>query len=415
MSFGFSVGDFITTGKLILDIISSLRSSAIAEYRELILELDGLQRALHGIEHLKSDPSQEAAINGIKVAALMCQYPLDEFAGNLRKFEGLSGTAANKATKLEAPKLDVVSQLKTLVDLASKIWQLNLQIMDCIASLQTSNRLPDLRFTWAQEPVRFEDALGRVLPVPSEYNWRCYKKLEAIILDQFQDGLGHQKVRAGEYELFKSLDSSQIVDRSVEEPLTPGLAITMAIIFGHHQNAGNLTPNLRGTKRKLHNMSDTEQLDTQKVHAILRTERKRYKNVRFHFTKMTDTPNLPNIRAPAGKMRSGKMRSGNRLGEARPSHYPMYRWGSKSTCTVSSGITHVDEDWTAHRTEVHSRNKYCASERQQNDDYLHRQSAAQFNKDDATSLSCKFLSKLLFRSFDLDPNKTLEPSRSNGT
>lgn len=124
--------------------------------------------------------------------------------------------------------------------------------MDCIASLQTSNRLPDLRSTWVQEPVRFKDALGRVLPIPSEYNWRvsniihrlqlgrtdfqCYKKLEAIILEQFQDGLGHQKVRAGEYELFNSLDSSQIVDRSVEEPLTPGLAITMAIIIGLYES-----------------------------------------------------------------------------------------------------------------------------------------------------------------------------------
>ena len=105
MSFGFSIGDFITTGMLIHDIISSLSSSSIAEYRELILELHGLQRALHGIEHLKSDPSQEAAINGIKVAALMCQHPLDEFAGKLRNFEGLSGTVASKATKLEVVKL----------------------------------------------------------------------------------------------------------------------------------------------------------------------------------------------------------------------------------------------------------------------------------------------------------------------
>ena len=77
-----------------------------------------------------------------------------------------------------------------------------------------------------------------------------------------------------------------------------------------HQNAGNPTPSLRGTKRKIHKMSDAEQLDTQKVHALLRTERKRYKNVRFHFTKMADTPNLPNVRALAGKMRLG-----NRLGE----------------------------------------------------------------------------------------------------
>jgi hypothetical protein len=30
---------------------------------------------------------------------------------------------------------------------------------------------PDIRHTWAQAPVRFEDALGRVIPIPSEYDW----------------------------------------------------------------------------------------------------------------------------------------------------------------------------------------------------------------------------------------------------
>ena len=30
---------------------------------------------------------------------------------------------------------------------------------------------PDIRYTWAQAPVRFEDALGRVIPIPSEYDW----------------------------------------------------------------------------------------------------------------------------------------------------------------------------------------------------------------------------------------------------
>lgn len=89
MSFGFSVGDFITAGKLITDIVSSLRTSSISEYRELILELHGLQRALYEIEHLKCHPSQEAAVNGIKVAALMCQHPLEEFSGKVRKYESL--------------------------------------------------------------------------------------------------------------------------------------------------------------------------------------------------------------------------------------------------------------------------------------------------------------------------------------
>lgn len=89
MSFGFSIGDFITVGRLIQHIVSSLRASSIFEYSELILELHGLQRALHEIEHLKCQPSQEPAVNGIKVAALMCQYPLDEFSGKLKKFDSL--------------------------------------------------------------------------------------------------------------------------------------------------------------------------------------------------------------------------------------------------------------------------------------------------------------------------------------
>ena len=65
-----------------------------------------------------------------------------------------------------------VPQLKTLVDLASKVWYSNVQLMDFVAKVQTSRLSPDLRFTWVQEPVKFEDAVGRILPVPSEYTGR---------------------------------------------------------------------------------------------------------------------------------------------------------------------------------------------------------------------------------------------------
>ena len=105
MSFGVSVGDFITVGRLIQDIVSSLRASSISEYHELILELHGLQRALNEIEHLKCHPSQEPAISGIKVAALMCQYPLDEFASKLKKFESLDLGQAGHASKFEKLKM----------------------------------------------------------------------------------------------------------------------------------------------------------------------------------------------------------------------------------------------------------------------------------------------------------------------
>lgn len=89
MSFGFSVGDFVTVGLLIRQIFSSLRIESVKEYNELKLELHGLQRALYGIEHLRHGPGQEATVNGIKVAALMCQYPLKEFATKIEKYNSL--------------------------------------------------------------------------------------------------------------------------------------------------------------------------------------------------------------------------------------------------------------------------------------------------------------------------------------
>lgn len=105
MSFGFSVGDFLTAAKLIHDVISCLRNSSNCPYHELVLELYGLQRALHEIEHLKYPPSQQVAVNGIKVAALMCQHPLDEFAQKLRKYESLGVNNGGKLGKRDMVKI----------------------------------------------------------------------------------------------------------------------------------------------------------------------------------------------------------------------------------------------------------------------------------------------------------------------
>ena len=54
-----------------------------------------------------------------------------------------------------------------LVDLVGKIWDVDKQIIDILIRHTTA---PDLHHTWFQQPVKFEDALGRVLPAPSEYN-----------------------------------------------------------------------------------------------------------------------------------------------------------------------------------------------------------------------------------------------------
>ena len=96
MSFGFSAGDFIAIATLIKNIISALNSTSTPEYHELLLELHGLQRALDEIEYLSGPPSQEPAINAVKVAALMCQYPLDDFAGKLKRYRGLDQNIETK-------------------------------------------------------------------------------------------------------------------------------------------------------------------------------------------------------------------------------------------------------------------------------------------------------------------------------
>jgi hypothetical protein len=60
--------------------------------------------------------------------------------------------------------------LECLLDLAKKVSNSNIDIVTYISQLQNMVATPDPRFTWVQEPVKFEDALGRIIPVPSEYD-----------------------------------------------------------------------------------------------------------------------------------------------------------------------------------------------------------------------------------------------------
>lgn len=105
MSFGFSVGDFLTAASLTCEIISALRNDSRASYQQLILEIHGLQRALDEIEHLRVPPGQEVAINGIKVAALTCQHPLEEFSKKLKKYKDLGEFNGNQRGRTDKVKV----------------------------------------------------------------------------------------------------------------------------------------------------------------------------------------------------------------------------------------------------------------------------------------------------------------------
>ena len=137
-----------------------------------------------------------------------------------------------------------------LVELVNKIWTTNLQIVDILIRQQTTSVALDTQHTYFQQPVKFEDALGRVLPVPSEYGWgvnfSCLplrsngayfmQKINAIILDQFSASPGHEKVLSGEYELFNSIDTKQTLSPSEIGTLIPGMSVTMAFVIGLYEH-----------------------------------------------------------------------------------------------------------------------------------------------------------------------------------
>jgi hypothetical protein len=107
MSFGFSVGDFLAAAILIQDIVVSLKESggAVSEYEELMLELEGLQRALDKIEHLQVSPERAENVNDLKVAALNCTFVLRDFRRKLDTYEDLDRRKGQKLTRNVGKKI----------------------------------------------------------------------------------------------------------------------------------------------------------------------------------------------------------------------------------------------------------------------------------------------------------------------
>ena len=71
----------------------------------------------------------------------------------------------------------VVSQMTSIREIVLGVWMTNMQLVSLLTKASSTPPSPDTRFTWAQAPVRLEDALGRVLPVPSEYCWGVWFRL----------------------------------------------------------------------------------------------------------------------------------------------------------------------------------------------------------------------------------------------
>ena len=87
--------------------------------------------------------------------------------------------------------------------------------------------------------------------------------------------------------------------KSLPRPLRPP-------IFQHQETHGQ-TGGISGTKRKRAVTDVGEPANTQQIHSQLRTERKRFKNVRVHFTKLPEAPSFRSGRSLSAAAEFGQL------------------------------------------------------------------------------------------------------------
>ncbi|KAF4626011.1 hypothetical protein G7Y89_g12151 [Cudoniella acicularis] len=101
------------------------------------------------------------------------------------------------------------------------------QIYNVLLSVQSNLSNLNTRHTWLQDPMKFEDAYGRVVPIPVEFD---YSMMEGIIRGKFQSGRGKVLVERNQWKLFNPANPQNLLSAENWEPL-PGMKITMAMII----------------------------------------------------------------------------------------------------------------------------------------------------------------------------------------
>jgi hypothetical protein len=96
-----------------------------------------------------------------------------------------------------------------------------LEIRSSLNGIQTQH-------TFFQSPVRVEDALGRVWPIPSEYSTA---DLHALVRSKFIGSPGQIDVETGNYEVFNQQNHRQIIVAEANASLIPGMRVTMAVVL----------------------------------------------------------------------------------------------------------------------------------------------------------------------------------------
>ena len=127
MSFGFSVGDFLALGKLVVKVTDSLKdaSGARSEYLDTLRALSDLDAALLCLNKLHSNGFPSSTLESLKYAVLSCRRPLEDFQASMKRYDKRLGLGASEgrirstSSKLswEFQQKKALSQLRNYLDI----------------------------------------------------------------------------------------------------------------------------------------------------------------------------------------------------------------------------------------------------------------------------------------------------------
>ncbi|KAK4158665.1 hypothetical protein QBC43DRAFT_10485 [Cladorrhinum sp. PSN259] len=143
------------------------------------------------------------------------------------------------ASVLSIIRNDVLGSLKEVLQAATSIFSSTQQALFILLEIRSTLNGIQTQHTFFQAPVRVEDALGRVWPIPSEYSTA---DLHALIRNRFIGSPGQVDVEMSNYEVFYHQDHRQTIAAEANTSLIPGISVTMAVLFQSVVNEKNTCP-----------------------------------------------------------------------------------------------------------------------------------------------------------------------------
>ncbi|KAK6083999.1 hypothetical protein SCUP515_01695 [Seiridium cupressi] len=182
----------------------------------------------HALENMDSIANEaEARHNLIKNSIEDAKGTLETMRESLSTHtSGVSNTRSILRLILDMVSVDIMASLNSTIAIVTKICLYAQRIYELVLEIRSHMApAPGARWNFFQAPVILEDALGRKLSVPSEYDLYL---LNMIILHKSKDGLGSAEVCDGDYEIFDTKTPHSILTSEVA--LKPGSSIMMTII-----------------------------------------------------------------------------------------------------------------------------------------------------------------------------------------